>query len=107
MVEDVAGADRVSAVRLKNIETGATTEFHTDGLFVAIGYSPATKFLNGQLALTENGYAIVHDRTHASVEGVFVAGDVEDFRYRQAVTAAAGGCMAAMDAEKWLAAQGT
>lgn len=104
VVSDVIGQDRVTALTLKNTETGATSEFRTDGLFVAIGYTPATQFLNGQIAVNENGYAIVHDRTHSSVDGVFVAGDVEDFRYRQAVTAAAGGCMAAMDAEKWLAA---
>lgn len=102
VVTDVLGQDRVTGLALKNIATGATSEFRTDGLFVAIGYTPATQFLNGQLETNENGYAIVHDRTRSSVEGVFVAGDVEDFRYRQAVTAAASGCMAAMDAEKWL-----
>lgn len=105
VVADVLGQNRVAGLMLKNVETDATSEFRTDGLFVAIGYTPATQFLNGQLATNENGYAVVHDRTRSSVDGVFVAGDVEDFRYRQAVTAAAGGCMAAMDAEKWLATQ--
>ncbi|MBI4142521.1 FAD-dependent oxidoreductase, partial [Candidatus Uhrbacteria bacterium] len=95
----------VTGVVLKNIETNATTEHQTNGLFVAIGYTPATTFLKDQLALNEKGYVAVHDRTRTSVEGVFAAGDVEDHRYRQAVTAAAGGCMAAIDAERWLAEQ--
>jgi thioredoxin reductase (NADPH) len=102
-VEDVVGDARVTAVRLKNLETGSTSELATDALFVAIGYTPATAFLKGQLELNEKGYVVVHDHTRTSVEGVFAAGDVEDFRYRQAVTAAAGGCMAAIDAERWLA----
>lgn len=104
VIEDIVGDTRVTGVKLKNIQTSAASDLACDGLFVAIGYTPATKFLAGQLATNENGYAIVHDRTRASVDGVFVAGDVEDFRYRQAVTAAASGCMAAMDAEKWLEA---
>lgn len=105
-VEDVVGDARVTAVRLKNIETNAASELSVDGLFVAIGYTPATAFLKGQLALNEKGYVIVHDHTRTNIEGVFAAGDVEDFRYRQAVTAAGAGCAAAIDAERWLATQG-
>ncbi|MDO8462950.1 MAG: thioredoxin-disulfide reductase [bacterium] len=104
VVEDVRGDDRVSGVVLRNVETNATEELAADALFVAIGHTPNTGFLQGKIALRENGYADVHDRTRSSVDGVFLAGDVEDYRYRQAVTAAAGGCMAAMDAEKWLEA---
>lgn len=102
-VEDVIGDARVTAVRLKNLETGAASELTIDGLFVAIGYTPATAFLKGQLELNEKGYVVVHDHTRTNIDGVFAAGDVEDFRYRQAVTAAAGGCMAAIDVERWLA----
>lgn len=106
VIEDVVGDARVTTVRLKSLETGAVSELTTDALFVAIGYTPATAFLKGQLALNEKGYVIVHDHTRTNIDGVFAAGDVEDFRYRQAVTAAAGGCMAAIDAERWLAEQG-
>jgi thioredoxin reductase (NADPH) len=76
------------------------------GLFLAIGHEPATKFLQGQLELDAKGYIIVRNQTRTSIEGVFAAGDVQDPRYRQAVTAAGAGCMAALDAEKWLEAQG-
>lgn len=95
--------DRVTGIRLRNLKTDAVSELATDALFVAIGYTPATAFLKGQLELSEKGYVVVHDHTRTNVEGVFAAGDVEDHRYRQAVTAAAGGCMAAIDAERWLA----
>ncbi len=102
-VEEVLGDTRTTGVKLKNLETNAVREFPCDGLFVAIGYTPATAFLKGQLELNDKGYVIVHDHTRTSVEGVFAAGDVEDFRYRQAVTAAGAGCAAAIDAERWLA----
>lgn len=105
-VEDVVGDTRVTAIRLKNLETGITSELATDALFVAIGYTPATTFLEGQLDLNGKGYVVVHDHTRTSVDGVFAAGDVEDYRYRQAVTAAGAGCAAAIDAERWLATQG-
>lgn len=103
VVTDVLGDAKVSGVRLQGVDGGATEDVPCDGLFVAIGYVPNTGFLAGQLELRPNGYIVVHDRTRTSVEGVFAAGDVEDYHYRQAVTAAAGGCMASMDAEKWLA----
>lgn len=105
VVEDVVGDARVTAVRLKHLETNAASELAVDGLFVAIGYTPATAFLKGQLELNEKGYVVVHDHTRTNVDGVFAAGDVEDFRYRQAVTAAGAGCAAAIDAERWLAEQ--
>jgi thioredoxin reductase (NADPH) len=102
-VEDVLGENVVAGVRLKDTKTGEERELEADGLFIAIGYTPNTAFLKNQLELRETGYLVVHDRTRTSVDGVFAAGDVEDYHYRQAITAASGGCMAAMDAEKWLA----
>ncbi len=96
---------RVTAVRLRNVVTGESTLFPCDGLFLAIGHDPNTAIFRGQLELDEKGYIVVHDQTRSSVEGVFVAGDVQDARYRQAITAAGSGCMAAMDAEKFLEAE--
>jgi thioredoxin reductase (NADPH) len=106
-VDEVLGNGQVTGVRLKNLKTGVTSEFKTEGVFVAIGHEPTTKFLGGQLKLDENGYVVTDDRTRTSVEGVFAAGDVMDHRYRQAITAAGNGCKAALEAERWLADQGT
>lgn len=103
VVTDVHGDQRVNGVHLQNADTKQEEDFPCDGLFVAIGYTPNTDFLRGVIDLRDNGYAVVHDHTHSSIEGIFVAGDVEDFRYRQAVTAAGGGCAAAIDVERWLA----
>ncbi len=102
-VEEVLGTDHVEGLRLKHLPTGKLSELQVGGLFVAIGYDPATEVLRGQLELDELGYVRVHDHTRTSVEGVFAAGDVHDHRYRQAITAAGAGCMAAIDAERWLA----
>jgi thioredoxin reductase (NADPH) len=91
-------------LRLRHAKTGAVTELKVDGIFVAIGHDPATKLFQGQLAMDASGYIEVEPgSTRTSVEGVFAAGDVADKIYRQAVTAAGTGCMAALDAEKWLA----
>jgi thioredoxin reductase (NADPH) len=106
-VDEVLGNGHVSAVRLKDLKTGQTEDFKTEGLFIAIGHEPTTKFLGGQLKLDENGYVVTDDRTRTSVEGVFAAGDVMDHRYRQAITAAGNGCKAALEAERWLADQGS
>jgi thioredoxin reductase (NADPH) len=106
-VVDVLGTDRVEGVRLRHLPTGAVSTLPVEGLFVAIGYDPATEVFRGALELDERGYVRVHDHTRTSVEGVFAAGDVHDHRYRQAVTAAGAGCMAAIDAERWLAEQGS
>jgi thioredoxin reductase (NADPH) len=104
-VVDVLGEAKVEGVRVKNLKTGATTDLEVQGLFLAIGHVPATDIFRGQLAL-DKGYIVLapHDglSTGTSVEGVFAAGDVHDFRYRQAVTAAGFGSMAALDAERWL-----
>ncbi|MFY9737715.1 MAG: thioredoxin-disulfide reductase, partial [Candidatus Cybelea sp.] len=102
VVEEVQGDDRVRALRLRNVTDGSTYEFEADALFVAIGHTPNTGVFAGQLDLDERGYIASPDGSLTNVEGVFVAGDVNDQRYRQAVTAAGAGCRAAMDAERYL-----
>jgi len=103
VVDEILGNGHVDGVRLKNIKTNALTEVKCHGLFVAIGHNPTTEFLKGQLKTDENGYLITDGRTRTSIPGVFAAGDVMDTRYRQAVTAAGTGCMAALEAERFLA----
>ncbi|MCX5794078.1 MAG: thioredoxin-disulfide reductase [Elusimicrobia bacterium] len=103
VVTEVLGQDSVTGVRVRNVKTDSVREFACQGLFVAIGHSPTTDFLSGQLKTDENGYIVTDGRTRTSVEGVFAAGDVMDSRYRQAVTAAGTGCMAALEAERFLA----
>jgi thioredoxin reductase (NADPH) len=96
----------VTAVRLRNVVTGALDDLAVDGIFVAIGHEPATELVRGQIALKTNGYVqTAPGSTATSVDGVFAAGDVADDVFRQAVTAAGLGCMAALEAERWLAAQ--
>jgi len=105
-VDEVLGDGSVSGVRLRNVKTDETEDFPVSGMFVAIGHDPNTKIFAGQLEMTD-GYITVREPTTAtSVEGVFAAGDVVDFNYRQAVTAAGMGCKAAMDAERYLEALG-
>ncbi|MBI2596624.1 thioredoxin-disulfide reductase [Candidatus Daviesbacteria bacterium] len=101
-VEAVLGQDKVTGVKLKNTQTGETQEFQIDGIFIAIGHKPNTTFLKGQINLDQKGYVVIHDETKTSVDGVFVAGDVADYHYRQAVTAAGAGCKATFDAEEYL-----
>ncbi len=101
-VLDVLGPEKVSGVRLKETVTGAVEDLPIEGLFLAIGYQPNTAIFQGQLELDQKGYLVVHDQVFTSIPGVFVGGDVADYRYRQAVTAAGWGCMAALEAEKFL-----
>jgi thioredoxin reductase (NADPH) len=107
-VEDVLGKDSVEAIKLRNVKTGALTEFPTQGLFIAIGHRPNTEILKGKVDLNDKGYvvALPGTETQTKIEGIFVAGDVADFHYRQAVTAAGAGCKAALDAERYLASIG-
>ncbi|MGI0131183.1 MAG: thioredoxin-disulfide reductase [Thermoplasmata archaeon] len=102
-VVEVRGTGSVEGLRVRHAKTGALSELAVQGLFVAIGHDPATEVFRGSLELDGRGYLRVHDHTRTNVEGVFAAGDVHDHRYRQAVTAAGDGCMAAIDAERWLA----
>jgi len=110
VVEEVLGTPEqgVTGVRVKNVKTNATTVLQAAGMFAAIGHTPTTGFLQGQVELNEKKYVVLKDgfRSFTSVEGVFAAGDCADAVYRQAITAAGMGCRAAIDAERWLAEQG-
>jgi len=101
-IAEVLGEDVVTGLRLRDARSGDLHDEPFDGLFVAIGYRPNTDVFRDWLEVDEKGYLVVHDETSSKVEGVFVAGDVHDHRYRQAVTAAGDGCRAAIDAERWL-----
>lgn len=104
IVEDIQGNDKVEKIIIKNIIDNQINTLKVDGIFVAIGHDPNTKFLQDQIELDEKGYIKTFDihQTHTNIEGVFVAGDAFDFTYRQAITAAGSGCKAALEAEKYL-----
>jgi thioredoxin reductase (NADPH) len=107
VVEDVLGTDQVSAVRIKQVKTGQTRDLACGGVFYAIGFTPNTALFQGAIKTDDYGYIVLKaDSTHTSLEGVFACGDVADKRYRQAITAAGSGCMAAIDCERWLAEHG-
>lgn len=107
VIEKISGDQIVKKVLLKNVANNHTEEKDAGGVFFAIGHQPNTAFLNGQVETNEVGYIVVKDGSmRTSVEGVFAAGDVQDPTYRQAITAAGTGCMAALDAERWLNEQG-
>ena len=102
-VIDVMGDTKVSGIRVRNLESGVETDMALSGLFVAIGHQPNTALFEGQLDMESTGYLrTVGTTTYTNVEGVFACGDVQDHRYRQAITAAGSGCMAAIDAERWI-----
>ncbi len=109
VLEEVLGTENpksVTGARLRNVKTGEETEIAVDGIFIAIGHAPATEVFKGQVKMNERGYIeLACWSTKTSVEGVFAAGDVADEKYRQAVTAAGMGCMAALEVEHWLAGQ--
>src|SRR5919112_1558452 len=101
-VVDIKGDKKISSIILKNNKNGEEKKMDIGGLFVAIGHEPNTSIFKGQIELDDKGYVIVNDHTKTNIEGVFASGDVHDHRYRQAITAAGFGCMAALDIEKWL-----
>ena len=105
-IEEVLGDAKVTGLKLRDTTTDEVREVPMEGLFIAIGYRPNTEAFRDWLEVDDAGYLVVHDETGSRVEGVFIAGDVHDHRYRQAVTAAADGCKAAIDAERWLESQG-
>lgn len=102
VVSDISGNRKISSISVRNLRTGEERKISVGGLFVAIGHEPNTSIFKGQLQLDDRGYIALTKNTRTSVEGVFAAGDVHDYRYRQAITAGGFGCMAALDVEKWL-----
>jgi thioredoxin reductase (NADPH) len=102
---ELHGDERLTGITVKNVKTGELSELDITGMFVAIGHHPNTNLFVGQLAMDDASYLLTHRGTHLNIEGVFAAGDVQDRTYRQAITAAGSGCMAAIDAERWLETQ--
>ncbi len=101
-ITKITGDKKISKISIKNVNTKEESELSVGGLFVAIGHEPNTKIFKNQIEMDNHGYIVLKENSKTSVDGVFAAGDVHDFRYRQAVTAAGFGCMAALDVEKWL-----
>jgi thioredoxin reductase (NADPH) len=102
VVSDISGNKKINSISVRNLRTGEERRIPVGGLFVAIGHEPNTSIFKGQLELDDRGYIVLTKNTRTSVDGVFAAGDVHDYRYRQAITAGGFGCMAALDVEKWL-----
>ena len=102
VVTEILGKDKVEGIMLRNVISGEKTSLSCDAVFLAIGFRPNTSLFKDQIEMDETGYVIVKDETRTNMDGVFVAGDVADYRYRQAIAAAGSGCKAALDAEKYL-----
>ncbi len=102
-VAEIIGEDKVESVRLRNVTSGEESELKCDAVFLAIGHKPNTEIFRGQVELNEDGYITVYGETKTSVEGVFVAGEAKDHRYKQAITAAGEGCKAALDVQRYIA----
>jgi thioredoxin reductase (NADPH) len=102
VVSDISGNKKINSISVRNLRTGEERKIPVGGLFVAIGHEPNTSIFKGQLELDDRGYIVLTKNTRTSVDGVFAAGDVHDYRYRQAITAGGFGCMAALDVERWL-----
>ncbi len=105
VVTDLEGDTKLAGAQVMNVKTRASSTLPLSGLFVAIGHTPNTDLFKGQLDMDDGGYLLTHDGSRTSVEGVFACGDVQDHVYKQAITAAGSGCMAAIDAERWLEAR--
>jgi len=101
-VQEILGKDRVEGVRLRRVDSGEESVLECDAVFLAIGHKPNTDIFKDQIELDQTGYIVAREDTRTNIEGVFVAGDVADYRYRQAIAAAGSGCKAALDAEKYL-----
>ncbi|HMH10634.1 MAG TPA: FAD-dependent oxidoreductase, partial [Candidatus Nitrosopolaris rasttigaisensis] len=102
VVSDIIGDKKIASIVVRDVHNGKEKKIQAGGLFVAIGHDPNTGIFTGQLELDDKGYIALKNNSFTSVEGVFAAGDVHDYRYRQAITAGGFGCMAALDVEKWL-----
>jgi len=102
VISDIKGSNKIGTIVVRDINSEKEQKILAGGLFVAIGHEPNTAIFNGQLEMDDKGYILLKNQTRTSIEGVFAAGDVHDYRYRQAVTAAGFGCMAALDVEKWV-----
>jgi thioredoxin reductase (NADPH) len=104
-VAEIKGGEGVETLILNNLETNQTSELKVSGLFIAIGHTPNTEFLKGIVELDNEGYIITERDMKTNIEGIWAAGDVQDHKYRQAITAAGSGCTAALEVERWLSLQ--